>query len=169
MNLSHAQTAVLDSIFFEASGTKQFASAEARAAFRQMWLGNYLTDKADHAFVALGGDNIPVGYLVGSLDDPAADPLQAGIGYFHDLAPHTRRYPAQLHVNLAPAYRSHGLGARLVETFCAHAAAHGAPGVHVVTGQGLRNVAFYTRLGFQEVAQVVWNDRPLVMLARALP
>lgn len=168
VNLSHAHIERLDAIFFEASATRSFPNAEVQAAFRKRWLGNYLEHRREHGFIALTADGDVAGYLVGSLEDPANDPLQADIGYFSSLAPLTRRYPAHLHVNLAPERRSMGLGARLVEAFCAHAAAQGAPGVHVVTGEGMRNVGFYRRLGFEEVAGFGWNGRPLVMLARQL-
>lgn len=168
VNLSHAQVARLDSIFFEASATRGFPSAEVQEAFRKRWLGNYLEHRREHSFVALGGDNVPAGYLVGSLQDPATDPLQAEIGYFGRLAPHTARYPAHLHINLASEHRSKGLGARLVEAFCAHARAGGVPGVHVVTGAGMRNVGFYGRVGFEEIVRFEWNGRTLVMLGRRL-
>lgn len=166
--VSHAITAYLDSVFFGASATKVFPDEAARAAFRLRWLGNYLIHHPKEAFLALGRDDALAGYLVGSLDDPASDPRQADLGYFQDLAPYTRRFPAHLHVNLAAHYRSHGVGSRLLEAFCAHATALGAPGVHVVTGQGMRNVGFYTRNGFVQVGEAMWNGRPLVMLGRPL-
>ncbi len=167
-NLSHAQLDHLDSIFFDASATRAFESAEVKAAFRKRWLGNYLEHRREHGFVAFGPDTMPIGYLVGSLVDPALDPLQAEIGYFRDLASHTAGYPAHLHINLASGYRSQGLGGRLVESFCIHARAAGAPGVHVVTGAGMRNVGFYQRWGFAEVVRFDWNGRPLVLLGRRL-
>jgi GNAT superfamily N-acetyltransferase len=168
IRLSHALVAGLDSIFFEASATRQFNSAEVQAAFRQRWLGTYLDHRREHGFVALGQDGAPLGYLVGSLDDPAHDPLQAEIGYFRDLASYTRHYPAHLHVNLAPHARSRGLGARLVEAFCAHAGAAGVAGVHVVTGEGMRNVRFYERMGFSQIVRFDWSGRGLLMLGRKL-
>lgn len=167
-DLSHAQLDHLDSIFFEASATRLFESAEVKAAFRKRWLGNYIDQRREHGFIAFEPDGMPIGYLVGSLVDPAIDPLQAEIGYFRDLAVHTRRFPAHLHINLAAGYRSLGLGGRLVEAFCAHAHAAGAPGVHVVTGEGMRNVGFYRRLGFDEVLRFDWDGRHLVMLGRLL-
>jgi hypothetical protein len=56
----------------------------------------------------------------------------------------------------------------MVEAFCAYAIAAGAPGVHVVTGAGMRNVGFYERLGFAEIVRFDWSGRPLVMLGRRL-
>ena len=64
--------------------------------------------------------------------------------------------------------RGHGVGARLVEHFAAHAAACGSAGLHVVTGAGMRNVGFYERLGFREVARAPRNGGMVVMLARGL-
>lgn len=162
----------LDRIFFQASGTQTFASEAARAAFRERWLGRYLEHDARHAFLAVVAPGTAeedlAGYLVGSLDDPATAARYADLGYFQQMAALTARYPAQLHVNLAEAWRGRGIGRALVEAFCAHAAAAGAPGVHVFTGRGLRNVRFYEGAGFSDVGAVAWHGREIVMLARDL-
>ena len=55
--------AQLDAIFFEASGTKTFASSEECATFRERWLGRYLAHDAQHAFLALAGADHPVKHL----------------------------------------------------------------------------------------------------------
>jgi GNAT superfamily N-acetyltransferase len=159
----------LDRVFFVSSGTQAFASEEARAAFRDRWLGRYLRRYPEWAYVAMAPDVGLVGYLVGSLDDPAATPLFEDLAYFRDFAVQTRDYPAQLHVNLLPEWRSLGIGARMIRTFCTDAAMAGAPGVHVVTGRGLRNVRYYAANGFDEVASTLYNGKELVMLARRLP
>jgi GNAT superfamily N-acetyltransferase len=159
----------IEGIFFAASGTREFPSADAKAAFAERWLGRYLAHDAALAWVAVAADDSIDGYLVGSLDDPALTPRFADIGYFADLAGVTRRYPAHLHINLADRARNRGLGGRLVEAFVAQVRAGGLPGVHVVTGRGLRNVAFYQRLGFQERAATTYNGRPVVMLGRDVP
>lgn len=160
--------AAIDRIFFEASNVKSFESDEARAAFRDRWLGRFLDFDGQHAFVAVDPDGEAIGYVVGSLDDPATTPRFSDIGYFQVIAPLTGRYPAHLHMNLAPAWRSKGVGAHLLETFAAHARAAGKAGLHVVTGFGVRNVGFYLRNGLRETARFEWQSRPLVMLARSL-
>lgn len=154
----------LEQIFFEASTVRNFVDAAARAEFRDRWFGRYIDHDLDHAFVALGEQGEPVGYLLGAVDDPAKTPRFADVGYFSIIAPLTNRYPAHLHMNLAPAWRSRGIGARLVEIFKAHAASRGRQGLHVVTGFGVRNVGFYLRNGFRETARFEWQSRPLVML-----
>jgi GNAT superfamily N-acetyltransferase len=160
----------IDAIFFEASGRTHFASPEEREAFRQRWLGRYLRGGSDVVLIAQGPQGDVAGYLVGALEDPAGQDRFADIGYlrgaFRDLA---GRYPAHLHVNLAPAWRSHGIGARLIAAFAAAAAAAGAPGVHVVTAQDARNVRFYARCGFTEMAATAWNGRTVVFLGMPLP
>jgi ribosomal protein S18 acetylase RimI-like enzyme len=154
----------IDAIFFEASNTKTFASDEARAAFRRRWLGRYLTDDPRFAYLALDASEHVAGYLVGAVDDPASSDRFADLGYPSAFRGLTTRFPAHLHVNLAPQFRNRGIGGRLIDTFAADAKQHGAPGVHVVTGVAADNVRFYIRNRFVEAAQ----DRPLVLLARAL-
>ena len=162
----------IDAIFFEASGTKAFESDAEREAFRGRWLGRYIEYDAPWFYVAMAGPpgdgGLVAGYLAGSLDDPARTPRFDDIGYFRELAPLTALFPAHLHINLAPQYRSRGWGERLIAAFAADARAAGAPGMHVVTGRGLRNVRFYSACGFAEVGSFIWHDRELVMLGRAL-
>jgi GNAT superfamily N-acetyltransferase len=158
----------IDDIFFTSSNTRTFVDQAARSAFRERWLGRYLSSDADKAHVAFEPSGKPVGYVVGAHDDPGASARFADIGYFATIAPLTGRYPAHLHINLAPDWRSRGIGARLIETFNAQAAAAGCPGVHVVTGFGVRNVGFYLREGFREIARFDWQGSPLVMLGKDL-
>jgi GNAT superfamily N-acetyltransferase len=161
-------TLEVEAIFFEASATKAFASEAERGAFRERWLGRYLEHYPEYAYLALGEDGAVAGYLVGSIVDPARTPLFADIGYFARFAALTADFPAQLHVNLAPCRRGQGIGAALVETFAEDARRAGAPGVHVVTGRGMRNIGFYEANGFREAGAMRENGRDLVFLARSL-
>ncbi len=172
-----ADLADMDAIFFQSSGTQSFASPEARAAFRQRWLGRYLEAPDDERFVARAGTPRQghggpraaiVGYVVGALGDPARDRRFDDIAYFQDLSALTRRYPAHLHINCAADWRSRGVGAGLIEAFCTEARRRGAPGVHVVTGAGARNAAFYARNGFLERGSAQANGKPVLFLARDL-
>jgi GNAT superfamily N-acetyltransferase len=158
--------AAIDAIFFEASNTKSFESDEVRAAFRERWLGAYLRDDSRFAYLAMTSAGDVAGYLVGSISDPASaqSPRSGGGDAFRDVS---REYPAHLHVNVAPAYRSRGIGGRLIDAFIADARRAGAEGVHVVTGTDSPNVRFYDRNGFREIARG-GPARTLVFLARAL-
>jgi GNAT superfamily N-acetyltransferase len=165
--IAPALLAQVEAIFFEASG-RAFAPGPEREAFRERWLGRYLGGGSDAVLLALEEDTV-AGYLVGAVEDPAGQARFADIGYFRtDFAALCRAFPAHLHINLAPAFRNMGLGARLIEAFAAHAAAAGAPGMHVVTAEGARNVRFYLRCGFAARGAALWNGRQVVFLGRAL-
>lgn len=161
-------TAELDRVFFSSSARQTFDSTEARAAFRERWLGRYLLHFPQCALVALDGERHVVGYVAGSLDDPARDPLFADLGHFTHFRDLTARYPAQLHVNLDAAWRGRGIGALLVDAFSRLAHAGGAPGVHVVTARGMRNVGFYLANGFLERGAAEIDGRDLLFLGRDL-
>jgi GNAT superfamily N-acetyltransferase len=167
-DLTPARLAQVDAIFFEASG-RAFPSAPERAAFRERWLGRYLEGGTDVVLLALDAEGAVAGYLVGALQDPAEQQRFADIDYFRGgFRELCRRYPAHLHINLAPASRKRGLGARLIGTFAARAAAGGAPGMHVVTASSARNVRFYLRCGLAELGSTRWHGREVLFLARAL-
>lgn len=148
----------IDAIFFEASNTKSFESDAARTAFRERWLGRYLKSEPQFAYLALAPSNEVIGYLVGSLDYSEPDER------FRDL---TKRFPAHLHVNLAPEFRGFGFGARLIDAFVADLKEAGATGVHVVTNATSANVRFYNRNGFSEAGRASPNNE-LVLLGRTL-
>jgi GNAT superfamily N-acetyltransferase len=165
--LAGGPLAEVEAIFFGASA-QTFAPGPERDAFRERWLGRYLNDPGDVVLLAMAGD-VVAGYLVGALQNPVGQARFADLGYFRDhFAEACRRFPAHLHINLAPAFRSRGIGVTLIEAFAAAAARAGAAGVHVVTGKGMRNVRFYERCGFEEVAAAPWNGREIVFLGRTL-
>lgn len=149
----------IDAIFFEASNTKTFAGEAERAAFRERWLGKYLASEPQFAYVALARDGTPAGYLVGSALEPMG---------FEAFANAAWEYPAHLHVNLAPQFRNRGIGGRLIAAFATDALRAGAAGMHVVTSADSRNVAFYTRNGFAEIARASIGGRELLFLGRKL-
>lgn len=158
----------VERIFFLTSNRTTFASAAARAEFRERWLGRYLLHDRAHAFVARDDNGRIAGYLVGSLDDPAYADRFDDLAYFSDLADLTALYPAHLHINLDAAWRSQGIGGRLIEAFAAHAKARRARGLHVVTGAGARNIGFYRRRGFEPLRELSWEGSQILFMARKL-
>lgn len=158
----------LDAIFFGASGVQSFPSDAERREFRDRWLGRYLRHDPRWAYMALDREGSAVGYVIGAIDDPAKAARFADIPYFQPWAHLTAEYPAHLHINVAPEWRSAGLGARLIEAFAADAKAAGAPGLHVVTGEGMRNIGFYERNGFGHLATLEQSGKRRVFLGRRL-
>jgi GNAT superfamily N-acetyltransferase len=157
----------LDAVFFAASNVTSFESGKARAEFRERWLGRYLAHDPHLALVALSPDDEVLGYVVGAIDDPALTARFSDIAYFATFKELTARYPAHLHVNLAPKARNAGLGSLLVNGFISKAAKAGARGVHVVTSRDARNVTFYNRNGFHESGSLSQGGRDIVFLARS--
>lgn len=159
----------LDHIFFTSSMTQSFESDAAKSAFRDRWFGRYFRHFPHLVWVARRGDGQgAVGYVLGSLDDPARDPLFSDLPFLARFAEASARYPAHLHVNLDAEWRVHGIGRRLVEAFSGAARDAGAPGVHVVTQRGMRNVRFYLANGFLERAAAKVGESELVLLGRDL-
>lgn len=156
----------VDAIFFE---TAPLAPTEpsARAAFYDLWLGQYLHHEPGLAFVAVA-DGCVVGYVVGCMADPVTSPRFASLGYFQTFADAVQRFPAHLHINLTAAARGRGTGQALISRLCGELAPAGVPGVHVVTGADARNVRFYARCGFRPAATTLRNGRSIVMLGRTL-
>ena len=156
----------IDTIFFE---TAPLAPADEprRSAFYDLWLGQYLRHEPHLATVACAGDDI-VGYLVGCHVNPATSVRFAKLGYFQTFAEACAHYPAHLHINLTERARGSGIGPRLIEAFAADTQAAGLPGMHVVTSAAARNVAFYKRNGFAEIAATERNGGKVVFLGRAI-
>jgi GNAT superfamily N-acetyltransferase len=165
---TEALKAGLECVFFTSSNTQVFSSDDARSKFKERWLGRYLQHDPQFAYVALSETDDVVGYLIGSTDDPAITPRFSDLGYVQAFGALSQNYPAHLHVNLAPHHRGGGLGAELIERFVADIRKGSVPGVHVVTTKNARNVGFYNRNGFHEIAANGVGEREVVLLARKL-
>lgn len=134
----------------------------------------YLVIEPDTSRVLLDGDHL-LGYVVGAVDStafyrrvaanwsphhvprpPGADPELV------DLLTHPMRalpsgvesFPSHLHVNLMPAARGGGDGARLIASFVDGLASAGSTGVHVrVARDNAAALRFYERVGFTPFSQ----------------
>lgn len=158
----------IEAVFFEAAA-RPYPAGPEREAFRERWLTRYFEGPLDALFVAVTAAGDVAGYLVGTVENASLSDRFADLAYFkEDFAAACVEFPAHLHINVAPQHRSAGLGKRLIEEFARFAKAAGAPGMHVVTGHGMRNVDFYRQCGFHAHAQAIRGDRHLLFLARAL-
>ena len=109
-----------------------------------------------------------IGYLAGCLEDPRGTPLFADLGYYAAFGPLCDAYPAHLHINVAAATRSQGVGAALIEAFAAQCKDAKLPGLHLVTNEGARNVRFYQQNGFKVLATTLSHGTPVVFMGRRL-
>jgi GNAT superfamily N-acetyltransferase len=155
-----------EEIFFSSSAVKSFADEAHRARFRERWFGRYLDRYPESFLVALDANGAAIGYLAGCLEDPRKTPLFADLAYYGAFGPLCDTYPAHLHINVAEAARSKGVGAALIEAFAAQVARAGLPGLHLVTDQGNRNVRFYEKNGFKVLATTLSHNIPVVFMGR---
>src|SRR5262249_1577032 len=159
---------IVDNIFFATSRVQIFADEQARNSFKAQWLDRYLNHHIDSFFIARAEDGVLIGYLAGCLENPMPNPLFNDLGYYRAFAPYCASYPCHLHINVAAAYRNHGVGAALIETFAAQASNVRAPGIHVVTNEGARNIRFYERSNFRIFSTTYWNGARVVFMGRQL-
>lgn len=163
-----ALRAQMEAVFWDTSARAYLAGPE-RDAFRERWLGRYMHGASDVVLLAVSDEGVLAGYLVGAVENPAHQARFGDLTYFRqEFAALLPRFPAHLHINLAAAFRNRGIGARLIAAFGECARRAGASGMHVVTGQGMRNVRFYLRCGFEEQAAVPWNGGVIVLLGKPL-
>jgi GNAT superfamily N-acetyltransferase len=119
--------------------------------------------------LALTAEGTLAGYLVGAVENPAEQSRFDDIVYYRqEFASLLQSYPAHLHINLGAAFRNRGIGARLIEAFGELAQRAGARGMHVVTGEGMRNVRFYVRCGFAQQGATCRNGGMIVFLGKSL-
>lgn len=156
-----AVRAAIEAIFWETVTTPP--SPATRDAFRDLWLGQYLRHEPHLVVVAQDGHGSVSGYLVGCHDNPATSPRFTHLTFFSAFADACARYPAHLHINLTATCRGLGVGGRLISAFAETVRTADLPGLHVVTGADQRNVSFYTRAGFREIARTT-NMRGSVVL-----
>ena len=161
--------AQVEAIFWETSA-RTFAPGPERDAFRERWLGRYMQGGSDVVLLALAGD----GHGGRLCRRCAGEPGRAGALRRHRLFPHRLRRshealpraPAHQPRRRFPQPRHRRAADRGLRRRARHA---GAPGMHAVTGKGMRNVGFYTRCGFVERAtRPVERPRDRVPRPRAL-
>jgi GNAT superfamily N-acetyltransferase len=149
-----------------------------------VYVGAYLAFCPDLAFVLVGEDDVPVGYVLGAADTLAFEHrcelewwprLLADRPRWRRLEPGTpdaellalvehpertppsiaRTWPAHLHIDLLPQAQGRGHGRRLVEHLLDALRARRVPGVMLgVDPENTRARAFYLHLGFTPVPPV---------------
>lgn len=172
VTLSDTRLRELDEIFFSSSNKKSFASGDAKAAFRQRWLGRYLDADLSCCFVAIDAGGSIVGYILSGRDEVVdgqlVHPLNTALGYSVGWTDHVVAFPAHLHINIREDCRGLGLGEMLVEHLVGYLRSQNVPGVHLLTSADSRNVRFYRKCGFSEQARGSASEDAVVFLGKAL-
>jgi ribosomal protein S18 acetylase RimI-like enzyme len=110
--------------------------------------------------------------------DPQGDPstwtrVQEVYGWYHHpdyFCPDPyEHYPSHLHIDLLPRAQGRGLGRQLIEQVLDRLHERGSPGVHLgMWARNTRAYAFYTRLGFHELARIGTPETGSLYMGRRL-
>lgn len=158
-----AVTHGIDQIFYDTSLRRTFDSDDERASFRHTWVGQYVELFPDLFFVALR-EGQAVGYLAGYFPTPGREhdfSDQHHMAVFSDLV---AQYPAHLHINVDEGVRDLGIGGQLVDEFLSTCRTKSVAGVHIVTGDGSRNNAFYRKVGLTTEVRRASGERNMLFM-----
>lgn len=152
-------------IFFESSTKKDFKDENERELFFEKYLGFYLKNFPDLAFVAF--DKKVLGYVVGALhsDDPELSKLQPHLLTFIDQF---SKYPSHLHINCHHEARGQGIGRKLVATLEGELKKRHVPGLHIMTSPDALNKSFYSSLGFHDQILQDFRGVSILLMGKAL-
>jgi hypothetical protein len=157
---------VVENIFFATSRIQIFADEQARNSFKARWLDRYLNHYIDSFFIARSDDGWLIGYLAGCLENPMLNPLFNDLGYYKAFAPFCASYLCHLHINIAADYRNQA--SVMLSLKQAQASTVRAPGMHIVTNEGARNIRFYERNNFRILSTTYSNGARVVFMGRQL-
>ncbi|MFQ5958148.1 MAG: GNAT family N-acetyltransferase [Alphaproteobacteria bacterium] len=160
--------AQIEEIFFLSSPAQRFASEVEKQAFLERWTGYYRESERERIYLSLDATGRVAGYLTGCGDSTAARRLYRDIESYHLFEHLFDAYPAHFHVNCHPNFRRRGVGTALVEAFVAACVKDGVAGVHIVTGTGADNVAFYRECGLEFAVARRWRGKELLFMGRRL-
>lgn len=149
-------------VFWETSARKEFPSVAERQQFQHQYLDAYLDQLA---FVAVEHNQV-MGYIIGQLDTLKTE--ASWPAHLHLFREEYIQYPAHLHINCRSAVQGKGLGGQLLAALEAELRARGVKGLHLITAADARNVRFYKKYGYLEIAQRPWKTAQLLLLGKIL-
>lgn len=141
-----------------------------RAVICSMFCDYYLDNQSDYCYVAVDGDDIPVGYLLCSVDvDDYNDNMSerylppirklSGGDYYHYSAEikvcgrYVRQgYTAHLHINVRKEHRRKGLGSEMLRLLEGKLTEMYVEGLYLVCGQtNVEGRAFFQKHGYEDI------------------
>lgn len=152
-------------IFFESSTKKDFKDENERELFFEKYLGFYLKNFPEFAFVA--SDEKILGYIVGAArsNDPELLRLQPHLFTFEA---HFSKYPSHLHINCHHEARGQGIGRKLVAVLEEKLKLHHIQGLHIMTSPDATNKNFYSSLGFHDQILQDFRGVSILLMGKAL-
>lgn len=149
---------------------KEFKDQREKEAFVYRWVVQYLEKFPKTSFFYKEGQ-LTLGYIVGCPDTHHfIDKLdQKGLSWWPEVYPEGYDlFPVHLHINCHPEARGKGVGGKLLGHFEQECLLMGLKGIHLVSAKGMRNVQFYQRAGYREMANYHLKNTTLVFLGKNL-
>jgi len=127
----------------------------------------YLDCEGESVFVAVGGDDIPCGYILcsrhfwsflgrmlGVYMPRARAILPRGLGFYRAFLaaniPFAPRYPAHLHIDILDGHQRQGIGHALMDALVTHLRERRVKGLCLIVGrENEKGVNFYRSYGFK--------------------
>lgn len=152
-------------IFFESSSKKSFRDEEEKEKFFYKYLGFYLENYRDFAYVAV--DSRVLGYVV-------ASPVSSGEN-LEKIQPHLKvfdaqitKFPAHLHINCHHESRGKGIGSKLMAAIEEKLLASKIRGLHIMTAPNSPNQSFYKKLGFNDEVSEDFSGSSILLMGKKL-
>ena len=155
----------VESICLATADTRLAKNKLMRDALLDCFCRWYLTNEPENCFVALDGQDQPIGYILcaedfarwessfmkslhGLLKNPVSKLM--GRATVDSLRPYSTDYPAHLHIDILPAYQRQGIGGQLLNALCDHLREINIPGVMLsVAKDNEKGVGYYQKHGFE--------------------
>lgn len=152
-------------IFFESSTKKDFKDEEEKKFFYEKYLGYYLRQYPEFAYIAL--DQKVLGYIVAApvSREPELDKIQPHLSVFEK---YLKKYPAHLHINCHHESRGRGIGSLLIEELEKKLKSLNIVGLHIMTGEDSLNRKFYQKAGFDFEAVESFRDSSILFMGKSL-
>lgn len=149
--------------------TKTFASEKEKEAFYVKWVKVYEDHFPDLFWLEIENENKVTGYLTVCPDsEKAISLIQPSIRYYDLFADHFARFPAHLHINVAPGNQGKGIGRRLISAAVSELGNRRIHGLHLITSPTAKNVPFYRTLDFRFEIERKYSEIPLLFMGRTL-
>lgn len=152
-------------IFFESSTKKSFKDDAEKNAFYEKYLGFYLRNYPELAWVAKA-DRV-LGYVIVAPEshNPELQKLQPHLQVFDS---HFQNYPAHLHINCHHESRGMGVGSKLIAEAEKKLRALHIKGLHIMTDSDAANKSFYKKLGFDFQTELNFHGSTILFMGKSL-
>lgn len=155
--------------FLATSVRQNFDSVEERILFQKKYFDDYLNSWPDLGLGIFHNDT-SAGYILGCADtfNALKNSLLVETLYPAEFLPYLEKFPAHLHIDLAPTHQGQGLGTWAINNWLDLMKSKSVPAAHVITMVEHPSFEFYRRHFFHELHRLPRGEKHLSLLGRSL-